>query len=76
MSMTRRLAQFEQGRELPGKPMAKSIEPSKKEEVVPWLWDFAYLYKPGGLNLDDGKSKESQIIDQKKKAAEVGTLRT
>ncbi|KAL1872839.1 hypothetical protein Plec18167_006489 [Paecilomyces lecythidis] len=71
MSMTRRLAQFEQGRELPGKPMAKSIEPSKKEEVVPWLWDFAYLYKPGGLNLDDGKSKESQIIDQKKKAAEA-----
>ncbi|KAJ9296321.1 hypothetical protein DTO271G3_5462 [Paecilomyces variotii] len=72
MSMTRRLAQFEQGRELPGKPMAKDIEPSKKEEVVPWLWDFAYLYKPGGLsNLDDGKSKDSDVNVQKKKAAEA-----
>lgn len=75
MSMTRRLAQFEQGRELPGKPMAKGIEPSKKEEVVPWLWDFAYLYKPGGLNnLDDGKSKDSEVNVQKQKAAEVGIL--
>jgi hypothetical protein len=32
------------------------------DDIVPWIWEFSFLYKPGGFDLDDVRREEKKDL--------------